>query len=67
MSIKDMRQGRDCSTGSLAAELRRIALCHDPREHNVMNAAADRLEELERKMERLDDYDQKRNSGLLEE
>ena len=70
MSIKDMRQGRDYSTGNLAVELRKTAIYHGPREYAIMHAAADRLEELERELERLnrlDDYDQKRHSGLLEE
>lgn len=71
MSTKDMRQGRErTSTEMLAEELRRIAGHIAYYEARILREAAERLEEQEKKLvrlSRLDDYDQKRHSGLLEE
>lgn len=73
MSTKDMCQGRKrTSTETLADRLRKAAgrgliINDDPA---AFREAADRLEEQEKKLvrlSRLDDYDQKRHSGLLEE
>ncbi len=69
MSAADIRQGKNWSTRDLAYKLRIIAgvPCLNTGDKAVIRAAADRLEMLKSKLDLMDDYDQKRHSGLLEE